>query len=246
MTEKLVYTLFTGLSKKLAILLDPDKFEINDETVSLANLINSSDVDFILVGGSLLTSSDFDKKIEFLKFHTEKPVIIFPGNSIQVSKHADGILFLSLISGRNPEFLIGQQVVAAPSLKSVNIAVLPTGYLLIDGGKPTTASYISNTNPIPANKPEIAATTALAGQYLGLKLIYLDAGSGAEVPVSAEMIKQVRAQIDVPLIVGGGIKTIEQINNAWESGADCVVVGTAIEQSSDFLKKLSSAKTGLA
>jgi putative glycerol-1-phosphate prenyltransferase len=164
------------------------------------------------------------------------PVVLFPGSNLYIHSDADGILFLSLISGRNPEFLIGQHVVAAPLLKASGLEILPTGYMLVDGGKPTTVSYISNTQPIPADKADIAACTAMAGEMLGQQLLYLDAGSGAENPVSPGMISAVKKATSLPLLAGGGIRSGEQARNAWEAGADCIVIGNVLESNPGLLE----------
>lgn len=224
--------------KQLAVLLDPDKLK-RDALAKTVALANKSEVDFIFVGGSLLVSQEFENTIIEIKKRTKIPVVIFPGSPLQISNQANAILFLSLISGRNADLLIGQQIVAAPYLKASSLEILPTGYMLIDSGKPTTAQYISNTLPIPADKPDIAACTALAGEMLGLKLIYLDGGSGAKNPVSAEMIRKVRQTISVPLIVGGGIKTPENAYAACKAGADIIVVGNAAEKDFSLIKKIS-------
>lgn len=215
--------------KMLAFLIDPDKAE-EDRLKRICTLAEKVSADFLFVGGSLLTSGDLERTIAHLKECSELPIVIFPGSPSQISKNADALLFLSLLSSRNPEMLIGQQVVAAPYLKKTDLEVIGTAYLLIEGGKQTTASYISNSNPIPADKEEIAAFTSLAGEYLGMKLIYLDAGSGAAECVPPEMIKAVKDNISIPLIVGGGINSIEKIESAYQAGADLVVIGNAIEK----------------
>jgi phosphoglycerol geranylgeranyltransferase len=226
--------------KSLAVLLDPDKASIDFS----GSLIGNSQVpDFFFVGGSLLFRSHLPAFLQELKASTSVPIVLFPGNSLHVDKQADAILFLSLISGRNPEFLIGQHVVAAPYLKAAGIEVMPTGYLLIEGGKPSTVSYMSNTTPIPADKPEIAACTAMAGEMLGLKLLYLDAGSGVSSPVPPQVIEAVASATEAPLIVGGGINTPEKAWQAWQAGADVVVVGNALEENPGFFKELSQAIT---
>lgn len=222
--------------KSFAVLIDPDKF--NSEKV--IELAEDAGVDFIMVGGSILTNGNFEKCIETIKKRTKIPVIIFPGNQLQISKKADAILLLSLISGRNPDLLIGQHVISAPVLKSSNLELLPTGYLLIESGKQTAASYMSNTTPIPSDKHDIAMCTALAGEMLGLQLIYLDAGSGALQCVPEQMIKTVRGAIECPLIVGGGINTPEKALKACKAGADIIVVGNAIEKNKLVLKKMAS------
>jgi phosphoglycerol geranylgeranyltransferase len=224
--------------KGLAILLDPDKLNAKILAERIKS-INESYVDYIFVGGSLISSDNMDMVLSELSDKTFIPKILFPGNSLHINSKADGILFLSLISGRNPEFLIGQQVVAAAALKRSGLSILPTGYILVDGGKPTTVSYISNTTPIPADKPDVAAVTALAGEMLGLKYIYLDAGSGALNPVREEMISMVKKTITLPLIVGGGIRTAEAASKAFRAGADIVVIGNAIEENPNFLNEVS-------
>ena len=165
-------------------------------------------------------------------------MVLFPGSQNQFTEAVDALLFLSLISGRNADLLIGQHVQAAPRIAASGVEVIPTGYILIDGGVATSASYISQTAPIPGNKPEIAATTALAGALLGLRCIYLDAGSGAIAPVSASMISAVKKSIDIPLMVGGGLRTIEAVQTAFNAGADIIVVGTMVEERPDFLAQI--------
>ena len=221
--------------KRFAVLLDPDKIENSSECLKIVNLCVENNVDFFMVGGSLITSNNFSEVISVIKRHSTIPVIIFPGNNMQIDAAADGILLLSLISGRNAEFLIGQHVVAAPVIKRTQLEVLPTGYILVDAGNQTTAGYMSNTTPIPADKHSIAACTALAGEMLGLQLIYMDAGSGAEHPISQKMISTVRKSINLPLIVGGGINTLNKAQKALEAGADVIVVGNAIEDNPDLL-----------
>ncbi len=215
--------------KGLAVLVDPDKASEKN----LRNLVlhaERSAVNFLFVGGSLMVNLDIRQVTPLLKNMTRIPVILFPGSLQQVVPDADGILFLSLISGRNPELLIGAHVLAAPMLRQSDLEVLPTGYMLVDGGKSTTVHYISNTLPIPHDKPDIAVCTALAGEMLGLRLIYLDAGSGAKFPVSPEMVRAVANEITVPLIVGGGIRTADQAAALWDAGADVIVVGNRLEE----------------
>lgn len=224
--------------KYLAWLIDPDKGA--DFSSFDAELL--SQIDFIFVGGSLLTYGDMDTCISAIKECSQCPVVIFPGHGSHLSNKADGILLLSLVSGRNPELLIGQHVNAAMKLKQSGLHIIPTAYLLIDGGKSSTVSYITQTQPIPADKPEIAAVTALAGTQLGMKCVYLDAGSGALHPVHTDTILAVRNQCDAFLVVGGGIRTAAEARKAWESGADCIVVGNAIEENKDFLIRLAEEK----
>lgn len=223
--------------KQTAILIDPDK--VNQETFTdLIDKVNNSTVDYIFVGGSLLMDNCLSKVINTIKEKSDKPVIIFPGSNWHVDEQADALLLLSLISGRNADLLIGKHVEAAPILAKKNIEIVSTGYILIDGGKATTVSYISNTNPIPNDKPEIAMATALAGEMIGMKLMYLDAGSGASTPVSSDVIKAVSTHCKTPVIVGGGIKTKEGIKAAHDAGADIVVVGNHIERNPDFIINL--------
>jgi phosphoglycerol geranylgeranyltransferase len=227
--------------KYFAVLIDPDKA---DETL-LANIIKKAienEVDLFLVGGSLILSDNFSKVIAFLKLKSTIPVLIFPGNNLQIDAKADGILLLSLISGRNPEFLIGQHVIAAPRLKASKLEIFPTGYILIEGGSTTSVQYMSGTIPIPANKPEIALATALAGEQLGLKSIYLDAGSGASTAVNHEIIKQIKATIGIPLFVGGGVDNANKAEQIWKAGADVLVVGNAIEQNTNLISQISEVK----
>ena len=215
--------------KLLGILIDPDKYAKIEELEPVINSLNKISPDYIFVGGSLINNQLFENVIKTLKSNIGIPVIIFPGNNQQVSSFADGILLISLISGRNSDLLIGQHVNSAFQLKESKLELLPTGYMLVNCGKSTSAQYMSNTTPIPYSKNNIAAATALAGEQLGLSLFYLDGGSGADIPISGDMIKTVKSTISSPLIVGGGIKTKEQLNAAWQSGADLVIIGTAFE-----------------
>ncbi len=221
--------------KRFAVLIDPDKIGSSSECLKIVNLCVENRVDYFMVGGSLMTTNNFSEVISVIKRHSTIPVIIFPGNNMQIDAAADAILFLSLISGRNPEFLIGQHVVAAPVIKRTQLEVIPTGYVLVEAGNQTTAGYMSNTTPIPADKFSIAACTALAGEMLGLQMIYLDAGSGADQSISQKMISTVRKSIDLPLIVGGGINNLSKAQKALEAGADMIVVGNGIEEDPDLL-----------
>ena len=221
--------------KMIALLIDPDRTKGGDLD-SLIERIRLFLPDFILVGGSLLTE-DVSPVYQQLKRSLSIPLVTFPGSVNQVSNLADGILFLSLISGRNPELLIGNHVVAAPLLRKSGVEIISTGYVLVDGGVVTSVQYMSNTTPVPCNKLDIASATALAGEYLGMKLIYLEAGSGAKNPVSKEMIAAVKSTITIPLMVGGGVNTPQRLSEAFEAGADVVVVGTAIEKSPELLNE---------
>ncbi len=223
--------------KGVAWLIDPDEVDsVENFTRQLKEAI-SLKVDFFFLGGSLMLQNRIDQIISLIKTHTTIPVILFPGNVIQFSPLADGILFLSLISGRNPELLIGQHVTIAPLLAKADLEVLPTGYMLIDGGLTTSVNYISQTIPLPNSKPELSVATALAGRYLGLRYFYLDAGSGAQEPVSPEIIQAVKKHIAAPLIVGGGLNTIQKVKTAFKSGADLVVIGNAANKGSGLLKE---------
>lgn len=224
--------------KSLAILIDPDKIDTNKCT-QLLNYCKENAPDFFMVGGSLITTNQTDTIIDCMKtnpYTANIPVLLFPNSYLHLSNKADGILFLSLISGRNPEYLIGNHVIAAPLLKQSKLEVIPTGYILVNCGNQTTVEYISNTKPIPYNKNDIAICTALAGEMLGLKMIYMDGGSGAKQAISPEMISAVKQQLDIPLIIGGGIRTVDAMQIAFEAGADMVVVGSAIEQNPDLLE----------
>ena len=236
-----VYNRLSDTSKKkFVVLIDPDK-PTDKEIIDIVKKSQKVGVDFFFVGGSLLTTDSLDNCIKLIKKHCDIPVLIFPGNSLQISKWCDGFLLLSLISGRNSEMLIGRHVIAAPYLKLYGNEIIPTGYMLVDGGRQTSVSYMSNTTPIPHDKDDIAMCTALAGEMLGLKVIYMDAGSGAVMPISKEMIYKVKNTISVPLIVGGGIRTPEQAAESARAGADIIVVGNALEKSTEMLKEFADA-----
>ncbi|HEU4634207.1 MAG TPA: geranylgeranylglyceryl/heptaprenylglyceryl phosphate synthase [Flavisolibacter sp.] len=226
--------------KSFAVLIDPDKISISSlhETISLAN---EAKVDYLFVGGSLVISDHLDACIKEIKSACTIPVLLFPGSPSQVSKHADALLYLSLISGRNADYLIGQHVISAPFVKKSGLEIIPTGYMVIDGGAATTVSYISNASPLPADKPEIAMCTAMAGEMLGMQLIYMDAGSGAKKAISEEMIATVAKHIEVPLLVGGGIREAEKAYLNCKAGADVIVVGNAIEKDASLIKEMAAA-----
>ena len=226
--------------KLFSILVDPDKQDEN----ALLNIIEkatAAKADFFFVGGSLLKHDSLDSCLSTLKKNSDIPVILFPGNAMQVNDKADGILFLSLISGRNAEMLIGKQVITAPILKQSSLEVLPTGYMLIDSGKPTTVSYMSNTTPIPAEKDAVAACTAMAGEMLGLKLIFMDGGSGAKNPISETMITAVSKSVDCPIIIGGGISSGKKAIANCKAGADIIVIGDAIEKEINLISEIADA-----
>lgn len=226
--------------KAFSVLIDPDK--VNETTLpQIIDLASEAKVDYFFVGGSLVISNNLDECIQQIKTACNIPVILFPGSPSQVSRYADALLYLSLISGRNPELLIGQHVVSAPFVKKSGLEIMPTGYMVIDGGAPTTVSYISNATPIPADKNEIAMCTAMAGEMLGMKLIYMDAGSGAKRPITETMIEKVSKHIESPLIVGGGIIEPEKAYRNCKAGADVIVVGNAIEKDSSLIKEMADA-----
>jgi putative glycerol-1-phosphate prenyltransferase len=226
--------------KSFAVLVDPDKVD-EQKITELLDLTAEAKVDYLLVGGSLVISNHLDEVVKQIKKQCSIPVILFPGTPSQVTRFADALLYLSLISGRNPELLIGQHVISAPFVKQSGLEIISTGYMVIDGGAPTTVSYISNASPIPSNKNEIAMCTAMAGEMLGMKLIYMDAGSGAEWPITEAMIAGVANVIEVPLVVGGGITNPEKAYLNCKAGADVIVVGNAIEKDVSLIKEISAA-----
>lgn len=227
--------------KKFAVLIDPDQYKVGklDQIIALSKEVA---IDYFFVGGSLIVNDMLDKVLDAMKKESNIPMILFPGNSYQLSYKADGILFLSLISGRNADLLIGNHVIAAPFLKIAPLEILPTGYMLIDGGISTTVLYMSNTTPIPAQKTDIAVCTAVAGEMLGLKLIYMDAGSGALNPIPVDMIRGVASSIDIPLIIGGGIKSADKAHENYEAGADVIVVGNAIETNPQLIRNIAAIR----
>jgi phosphoglycerol geranylgeranyltransferase len=225
--------------KSIAVLLDPDKIDDTGKILPLINLCNENCVDFFFVGGSLVTTINLAEVVRKIKEHVSIPVVLFPGNSMHIDPSADALLFLSLISGRNPELLIGQHVIAAPVIRNTRLEVIPTGYMLINSGKLTSVAYISNTMPIPEDKYSLAACTAMAGEMLGLQCVYIDAGSGAEKEISPRMIASVKKAVTVPLIVGGGINTAQKAVNALQAGADLIVVGNALEKNPELLNEIS-------
>lgn len=226
--------------KSFAVLVDPDK--VNAAAIDqLVKLSVDAQVDYFLVGGSLVISNQLDEVVQLIKAACDIPVILFPGSPSQLSKYADALLYLSLISGRNPELLIGQHVISAPFVKQSGLEIISTGYMVVDAGAPTTVSYISNASPLPADKNEIAMCTAMAGEMLGMKVIYMDAGSGAKRAITESMIQSVAQQIEVPLIVGGGITDPEKAYRNCKAGADVIVIGNAIEKDATLIKEMAAA-----
>ncbi len=240
MEYRLYNKLFSGDKKVFALLIDPEKHSGNSllKTIDVAN---ASPVDLILVGGSL-TSLPIDDTVITIKKHARVPVILFPGNLLQLSVHADGILLMSLISGRNPEYLIGNQVSASMYLKRSGLEIIPTGYILTGNASYTSVEYISNTRSIPPDKTDIITSTALAGEQLGMKLIYLEAGSGANGTVNPNVISNVVSEVNIPVMAGGGIRTPEDVRRLYQAGARAIVVGTAVEENMSILERLSAVK----
>ncbi|MBV7533929.1 geranylgeranylglyceryl/heptaprenylglyceryl phosphate synthase [Chitinophaga sp. sic0106] len=226
--------------KAFAVLVDPDKVT-PEGIIELAAKCTAAKVDYIFLGGSLVITDHLDECVQQLKASCDIPVVLFPGSPSQVSRYADALLYLSMISGRNPELLIGQHVVSAAAVKKSGLEVISTGYMVIDGGAPTTVSYISNATPIPSDKADIAMCTAMAGEMLGMKVIYMDAGSGARIPISESMISRVASQVSAPIIVGGGIRDAEKAYLNCKAGADIIVVGNAIENDLSLIKELADA-----
>lgn len=226
--------------KSFAVLIDPDKISPQRLDI-LIKLSSDAKVDFFFMGGSLVLTNNLNESILQIKKSCSIPVVLFPGNPSQLSPHADALLYLSLISGRNAELLIGQHVISAPAVKQSGLEVISTGYMVIDGGAPTTVSYISNAAPIPADKEDIALCTAMAGEMLGKKVIYMDAGSGARMPVSERMIRKVAENISVPLIAGGGIREPETAYRNGKAGSDVIVVGNAIEKEASLIREIADA-----
>lgn len=243
MTNSVYQSLLTkksGHQKSLAVLIDPDKASPDNVDIICRGAMDAR-VDYLLLGGSLVISNHLDRLTQQIRHCCNIPIVLFPGSPSQISKHADALLYLSLISGRNAELLIGQHVVSAPFVKQSGLEIISTGYMLVDGGAPTTVSYISNALPIPSDKNEIAICTAMAGEMLGMKVIYLDAGSGARKPVAESMISAVAGNLSVPLIVGGGIADPEKAYLNCKAGADMIVIGNAIEKDPSLMSEMSSA-----
>ena len=235
-----IYELFREEGKKkIALLVDPDKCSKSSLEKRLS-LAKETGVSFVFVGGSLLNYYKLDDCVEKIKAISNLPVILFPANGMHISEKADAILFMSLISGRNPDLLIGNHVHSAPIIKKFGLEAIPTGYMIMESGHITTAQYISNSIPLPRSKPDVAVSTAVAGEMLGLKLLYMDAGSGAELPIPMEIISAVKKNTSIPLIIGGGIKTAKDATAAFDAGADIIVIGNAAEENPEILLSLRS------
>lgn len=234
-----VFNILSKPGKKFVLLIDPDKYTVHSLIATIYSA-NELKISVIFVGGSLV-SDRVDSTIEIIQQHTTIPVVLFPGSLLQLNNKADAILLLSLISGRNPEYLIGNHVLAAPYLKKSGIEVIPTAYILVGQGNSTSVEYISNTRPIPADKYDLVIATAIAGEMMGNKLIYLESGSGAAKSIDPDLVKEVRRQISIPLIVGGGLRDPEQVKLISQAGADIMVVGNAVENNLEKLEMLVKA-----
>jgi putative glycerol-1-phosphate prenyltransferase len=241
MNKNIYQSILNSKVKKFVLLIDPDRHNETSLSYLLKNIRNSA-TDFIFIGGSLV-SGRLDNAVDLIKKYTGIPVVLFPGSLLQLTEKADAVLLLSLISGRNPDYLIGNHVLAAPFLKKSKLEVIPTGYILVSNENTSSVEYISNTKPIPADKTDIVVATAIAGEMTGNRMIYLEAGSGAKNSVPCELVSAVKKNISVPLIVGGGIQTVDEIRNIYLAGADMVVVGSAIENNPRMLKKMGEVST---
>lgn len=236
-----VYTKILNAKSSIAVLIDPEKCDNGPKLDSLLEKAAFAKVDFLFIGGSTVSREEFCSTIDAIKRKSAIPIVIFPGSSQQLSPKADAILYLSLISGRNPDFLIGHHVQSAPELYKMDLEVIPTGYILIDGGTQSSVAYVSQTSPIPRDKVSIVKHTAIAGKFLGNKLLYLDAGSGAKYPVPTNIVSELK-ELNIPIIIGGGIRSIEQITELHAAGASVVVIGNKLEEDSDFLLDVRSWK----
>lgn len=234
-----IYNLISKQEKQIAVLIDPDKCNKKEQLDEIINKSHFAKIDFLFVGGSTVTREQFENTVSYLKEKSAIPVIIFPGASHQISNKADGLLYLSLISGRNPDYLIGHHVLSANEVYDMDIEVLPTAYILIDGGNQSSVAYVSQTTPIPSDKTNIILNTAKAGILQGKKILFLDAGSGAKKHVPREVISELK-NLDTPIIIGGGISSIESINELHNAGANIVVIGNKIEEDTDFLLDIAN------
>jgi len=223
--------------KLLVVLIDPDKF-LFENTSCFIKKVNASIATHIFVGGSIVDDCQTEKIVLEIKKHTKLPIVLFPGDVSQITEKADGLLFLTLLSGRNPDYLIGKHVEAVSKLKNTILEVIPTGYILIESGKETAVQQVTETKPMPRSSIQNIVDTSKAGQLLGMKLIYLEAGSGAKNPITFDIISSVKTELNIPLIVGGGIRSKAQLHSAYDAGADLVVIGTAFEEDNSFFEKL--------
>ncbi len=239
--KKVILDHFRQSKKAIAVLIDPEKCDNGTRLLELLEKSAFAGVDYLFIGGSTVTRREFSETVQYIKAHSSIPLIIFPGSSQQISEKADAILYLSLLSGRNPDFLIGHHVQSAAELFEMDLEIIPTAYLLIDGGTQSSVAYVSQTTPIPRENSTIIRNTAIAGKLQGKQLLYLDAGSGARFSVPSERIKELQS-IELPIIVGGGITTIEQIEELHQAGTNIVVIGNKLEQDTDFLLDIYAYK----
>ena len=237
-----IYKKIQSQKGQIAVLIDPEKTKTEGKIIELAKKAQFAQIDYFFVGGSTVSRNDLEKTVHLLKCHSEIPVVLFPGGSHQLSEEADALLYLSLVSGRNPDFLITHHVNSAQEIAQMDIELIPTGYILVDGGTKSSVAYISQTTPIPRSQKSIAQNTALAAIFQGKKLIYFDAGSGANEMVPFEFIEQLKAEIDIPIIVGGGIRKAEDIQNFKNSGVNVIVIGNHIEENIEFLLDIQRYK----
>ena len=237
-----IYQKIQSQKGQIAVLIDPEKTNTEGKIIELAKKAKFAQIDYFFVGGSTVSRNDLEKTVHLLKSHSEIPVVLFPGGSHQLSEEADALLYLSLVSGRNPDFLITHHVNSAQEIAKMDIELIPTGYILVDGGTKSSVAYISQTTPIPRSQKSIAQNTALAAIFQGKKLIYFDAGSGANEMVPFEFIEQLKAEIDIPIIVGGGIRKAEDIQNFKNSGVNVIVIGNHIEENIEFLLDIQRYK----
>lgn len=235
------YSTIASNQYQIAVLVDPEKINTQSNLAAFAKKLKNAHIDFIFIGGSSVTKEQFNRAVNTLKTSCDLPLVIFPGSSQQLSSQCDAILYLSLVSGRNPEYLIGQHIQSAFEVESLNIEVIPTAYILIDGGSQSAVAYVSQTTPIPATNFNILRQTALASKFQGKQLFYLDAGSGAKHCIAPKMIEEIN-NLGVPIIVGGGIRNTYQIKAAHEAGAQIVVVGNKLEEDPEFLNEIKNYK----
>lgn len=239
-----MFSKIAASSNAIAVLIDPEKSDNGAVLLALLEKAAFASIDFLLIGGSTVTRSEFNATVDFIKQHSTIPLVIFPGSANQISEKADGMLYLSLLSGRNPDYLIGHHIESASELFRMKLEVIPTAYLLIDGGTQSSVAYVSQTTPIPRDKYTILKNTAIAGKLQGKKVIYLDAGSGAHYCVPNRMISDLK-ELDMPIIIGGGIRNIEQIREIHSAGASIVVIGNKLEEDADFLLDIYAYKKEL-
>lgn len=240
-----IFQQFKSKTGQIAVLIDPEETNSEEKLQRIVEKAEFSKIDYFFIGGSTVTRKDFKQVTSILKRLTRVPLVVFPGDYQQLSNDADALLYLSLLSGRNPEYLIGQHVKSAQEVLQLDLEVIPTAYILIEGGNQSSVAYVSQTTPIPREKTAIALNTAIAGSLQGKQVIYFDAGSGAKKSIDAKLVKQLKNQLDTIVIVGGGIRSVEQIENLKEAGASVIVIGNKIEEDIDFLLEIQNYKSKL-